>query len=90
MKLPYPIATYPLCGACEQETSHDGDSFVCEPCGLDYGEGSESDRAKFLDPGTSECGAISISAADWGRLGITESPCSLPNGHRSSHWHGLA
>ena len=42
LKLPYCSIQNPACGACGSETSHDGDSFCCEPCGLDYGDGSET------------------------------------------------
>ena len=33
LKLPYCSIQNPACGACGSETSHDGDSFYCEPCG---------------------------------------------------------
>lgn len=85
MPLPYAITSYPLCGACELETGHDGDSFVCEQCGLNYGDGDET-RPTFLDPDAPTCGVPSTIAEAMARLGFAIGPCELPRGHTSDHW----
>ena len=91
LKLPYCSIQNPACGACGSETSHDGDSFYCEPCGLDYGDGSET-RATYRDEDAEPCGhpcsnywhGPDLITPGWSFLCV---PCPLPASHDNGHWH---
>lgn len=92
-KLPYCTIQNPACGACGGETSHDGDSFYCEPCGLDYGDGGSETRATYRDEGVEPCGhpcgnywhGRDLSAVGWS---FRCEPCALPATHEEGgHWH---
>lgn len=81
----------PACGACGLETHHDGDSFYCDDCGLDYGNGDESGPATFRDEEAQPCGEPCDNF--WHKddnLGkgwtFACTPCPLPKGHTSDHW----
>ena len=91
MSLPTCRAQYPACGACGGETSYDGDSFYCDNCGLDYGDGAET-TATYRDEDAEPCGHPCdnyLHGPDLIRPGLSHQcvPCSLPAGHASMHWH---
>ena len=81
---------YPSCGACGAETDHDGDSFYCDPCGLDYGYGVDGAEAVFLVEDTPPCGKPCSDT--WHRASSSLGAryecraCALPAGHRSPCW----
>lgn len=88
--LPSCSVTYPTCGACYEETAHDGDDFYCGPCGLTYGDGGENE-AEFIEPQDDPCArpctnphheAHNIRA----NLSFNCEPCKLPAGHTSDCW----
>ena len=90
LRLPSCSIRNPTCGACLGETSHDGDSFYCQECGLDYGDGDDS-PAIYRDEDAETCAAPcanSWHAADAIRTGWSYEchPCALPTGHNSDHW----
>ena len=80
--MPSCVATNPECGSCNNETVHDGDSFYCDDCGLDYGDGEDETVATYRDDDASMCGKFT-EYFDNGRY----APCALPEGHRGAHWH---
>ncbi|MGY2747251.1 hypothetical protein ACVWZ8_004368 [Arthrobacter sp. UYCu723] len=85
MSLPRCCIQTPACGACGDDTAHDGDSFYCDDCGLDYGNGDESDPAVFRDEELPPCGEACDN--NWHiKFGLTCTPCELPAGHTSDHW----
>ncbi|UXE05419.1 hypothetical protein SEA_RENNA12_68 [Arthrobacter phage Renna12] len=84
-ELPSCIVQSPACGACGSDTEHDGDSFVCFDCGLNYGEGREDEPATFLDEELPACGKACDNS--WHpTLGLTCGECKLPEGHKSDCW----
>ena len=76
----------PSCGACGEETSHDGDVFYCWPCELDYGDGADGTTATYRSPDTPPCGRPCTN--EWHTsLGPYDcTPCQLPAGHKAAHW----
>ena len=88
--LPTCSVQYPICGACGADCDHDGDTFYCEPCGLDYGEGREDEPATFRDGEAPACGEPCNNS--WHQDGAMPEyvfaclPCALPAGHTSDHW----
>lgn len=92
LKLPGCSVSHPACGACGKETDHDGDSFYCDECNLDYGDGGEDSTPTYRDEEAEPCaepcdntwhhkpGAI---RPEWS---YACAPCSLPEGHTSDHW----
>lgn len=92
MTLPRCSIQYPSCGACGDDTSFDGESIVCDPCGLNYGTGEDDTEAEYLDyddatPCAEPC------ANRWHEPGRIRDgfeyacqPCALPSGHTSDHW----
>lgn len=91
MSLPTCSVQYPSCGACHGETQYDGDSFYCEDCCLDYGDGEDSTEATFRDEEAEPCGNPCDNYFH-GPHEICEGkgydcrPCALPDGHTSPHW----
>ncbi|WPM94312.1 hypothetical protein VB1_CDS0063 [Arthrobacter phage Marchesin] len=87
MSLPSCSVQHPACGACGDETSSDGESFYCDDCGLDYGDGSDT-QAEFRDEDAEVCGEPCSNS--WHARIFAEpmicSPCELPEGHKSDHW----
>jgi hypothetical protein len=81
--LPFCVTQHPLCSACGSETSHDGDSFYCPDCLLDYGDGQDGNEGTYRDPDTEPCGAECDNY--WhtnGDLGVFDcKTCALPKGH---------
>ena len=78
----------PSCGACGGETSHDGDAFYCDDCGLDYGDGADGTEATYRDEERPPCGAPCSGhlPLDGWRWECT--PCRLPDTHTPlMHWH---
>lgn len=45
----------PLCPLCGEETSHDGDSFTCEPCGAYWP--TDHDEGEWYDDDAEQCEA---------------------------------
>ena len=88
VKLPTCSVHYPACGACGGETDHDGDTYYCDPCGLDYGDGADDTTATYRAPDADPCGAPCSNAWHGSRdLGPYDcTPCQLPTGHKSPHW----
>lgn len=86
--LPMSIPRYPECGACGDECDHDGDSFVCDPCGLDYGNEDAGTLAVYMDPDAVPCGAACDNG--WHKTyryyRFVCTPCQLPTGHKAAHW----
>lgn len=90
MSLPNCSIQNPSCGACYGETMHDGDSYYCEDCLLDYGDGAETE-ATFRDEEAEACGNPCSNhwhGPDKIRPGTSYEchPCALPAGHTSDHW----
>lgn len=90
--LPACSIQYPSCGACGQDTDHDGDTFYCNDCGLDYGNGEDQTEAEFRDEDAEPCAQACDNywhGADKIREGWTYDclPCPLPAGHTSDHWN---
>lgn len=88
VELPLCSVQYPACGSCGGETDHDGDSFYCDECGLDYGDGDDCTPATFRDEEEERCAnpcdnqwhnSIDIGPYDCGI-------CQLPASHKGSHW----
>lgn len=97
--LPEAIHRYPDCGVCYGELEHDGDSFYCDDCGLDYGDGGVG-APTFRDEDDEPCGSESKdplrvkvmppTTARGPRLyRFTEGACLLPAGHKPGlgHYH---
>ena len=86
MQLPSCTVQSPACGACGMETDHDGNSFYCDDCGLDYGDGDERIPATYREEDALACGNPCDNY--WhGAHGFKECrPCTLPKGHISMHW----
>jgi len=83
--LPCCSIEFPSCGACGGSTSHDGDSFYCEDCGLDYGSGDDGEEATFRDEEEPACGKACDNS--WHpTLGLSCEPCKLPASHKSDCW----
>ena len=89
-RLPSCSVQYPSCGACGGDTSHDGDSFYCPDCDLDYGDGEDGTTATYRNDDEA-CGAPCDNT--WHAPNAIEAgtsfkcaPCSLPTGHSSFHW----
>ena len=87
--LPTCSVRYPACGACGSETDYDGDSLYCDPCGLDYGDGTESKPATYYHTADAKpCGARCRNpwhgSPSLGPYDCT--PCQLPAGHKAAHW----
>ncbi len=85
---------YPSCGACGSDTDHDGDGYVCYPCGLSFGQGERGDlAAHYLDSEAETCGE---ACSNWWHGDDRISPgsryecgtCALPKDHQSGHWNG--
>lgn len=87
-KLPSCSIQYPSCGACGCETTHDGDSFYCDDCDLDYGQGQDGEQATFRDEDDKPCGEPCDNCWHGPKAGYTYecAPCALPTGHLSTHW----
>ncbi|MDQ5860683.1 MAG: hypothetical protein M3536_00270 [Actinomycetota bacterium] len=87
MSLPACSVEYPSCGACGDNTSHDGDTFYCEDCDLDYGNGNDGNEATFRDEEEKTCGKPCDNT--WHapeQLNLICTPCKLPATHRSFCW----
>ena len=82
--LPVCHVNSPICGSCYHETDHDGDSFYCEPCGLDYGNGEDGTVATYRDDDAKPCGKM---YSGLGSLVRAYASCPLPKGHLSEHWY---
>ena len=82
----------PTCGACGAETEHDGDTYYCDVCDLDYGDGAET-TATYRDEDAPPCGAPCANywhGPDLIRAGWAYEcqPCPLPATHEEGgHWH---
>lgn len=84
-ELPFCTVQHPMCGACEMDTDHDGESFYCEDCGLDYGDGDDYTPATFRDADRDPCGKA--CANPWHKsFGMLCETCKLPQGHASMCW----
>ena len=55
VKLPSCRTQAPECGACRGETFYDGSDFICDECGLFYGDGFDGTTAVYIDTGTPPC-----------------------------------
>ena len=91
-ELPTCQVSNPTCGACGDETRHDGDYFYCEGCHLSYGDGEDFTEAEFYDTSDPACGVPCTNywhTPNAIREGVSYSckPCSLPGPHTSDHWH---
>lgn len=87
MSLPKCAVQHPACGACGDDTEHDGDSFYCDGCDLDYGNGDDGNEAQFRDEELPECGKPCDNGwHDAEHLDLECTPCKLPAGHRNWHW----
>ena len=87
MSLPSCAVQYQACGACGADTAHDGDSFYCEDCDLDYGNGDDGNVATFRDEEAKTCSSPCDNY--WHskvELDMICTPCQLPAGHRGWHW----
>lgn len=72
----------PTCGACDDETEWDGNSFACYTCGLNYGDGKDGTPASYIDPSARRCGQP--CSRKWHKLPTLTTTCGtcvLPNGH---------
>ena len=71
--LPTCSVRYPTCGACGTETDYDGDSYFCDLCDLDYGDGTESKPATYhlIDVEALAVGWVCAWDRTDGRPGIT-------------------
>jgi len=86
MSLPSCRVQNPSCGACGSETRFDGDSFLCEGCGLNYLDGEDFTTPEFIED-VSACGvACSNFWHGPSQLDLACSPCELPQGHASDCW----
>ena len=89
-ELPKCSISYPTCGACYGETSHDGDSFYCDDCDLDYGSGDDGEEAAFRDEECAPCGkpcADKFHGEEYDtQYKYTCHPCSLPETHAGDCW----
>lgn len=76
----------PACGACGSDTYHDGDGYVCEPCGLWFDQGDDL-APDYLDEEAEPCGEPCSNTWHGSRtLGPYDcKPCHLPAGHESLH-----
>lgn len=91
-ELPFAVEQSPACGACNGETTFDGDDFVCEDCQLCF-DPNDDLRASFLNPETEPCGDEcdnSWHGANKIKPGLSYEcgACKLPAGHMSMHWTG--
>ncbi|MBM7280335.1 hypothetical protein JTZ10_21560 [Gordonia rubripertincta] len=95
MSLPSAEHQSPSCGACQSETSHDGDDFVCEDCQLAFD--SYTLEARFLDEDVEPCGKPCENTWHGDHKihrgqGYRCHPCQLPKGHEEfggwHHWTG--
>ena len=87
MSLPVCAVEYPSCGACGSNTSHDGDTFYCDECDLDYGDGDDGHEAQFRDEEQKPCGKPCDNT--WHapeHLNLICTPCKLPATHTSFCW----
>lgn len=87
--LPDADVQYPICGACGDETEHDGDSFRCYACRLAFD--SNTLQAEYDDELDEPCGAPCTNEYHGDeriKPGWTFAcePCALPQGHTSEHW----
>jgi hypothetical protein len=86
MSLPSCRVHNPSCGTCGSETRFDGDYFLCDDCGLNYGDGKDFTEPEFIEE-VSACGAECSNF--WhgpDQLNLTCGPCELPKGHASDCW----
>ena len=89
-RLPGAIMHNPNCGACHEETQHDGDDFYCEGCGIGYSSRDPEQPGWYRDEETTPCGATSTNESyeklhansRWYRF--INHPCPLPRGHAST------
>lgn len=88
--LPTVTVIHPLCGACQNSTQHDGESFWCDVCGLDYGDGTRDTPATFRDEDEAPCGVACGNQWHNGPDPHDCTPCQLPAGHMSVHWTACA
>lgn len=98
--LPGPHIIQPTCGACGDDLSHDGETYFCAPCGLDYGETIRGDEPAVFRDDVDVCGSPCINRFHQEDGGVVHSngrrqrwvchPCALPVGHTSSHWSGCS
>ena len=86
--LPTCSVRYPTCGACGCETDHDGDTYYCDLCGFDYGDGADDTTATYRAPDADPCGEPCSNSWHGSRdLGPYDcTPCQLPAGHKAAHW----
>lgn len=91
--LPSAEIEYPTCGSCGGETSHDGDTFTCEDCGLYFDPTTL--RPNYLDDRVAPCGVPCVeplhsptSSALDDRVPWECTGCLLPAGHTSPHRTG--
>jgi hypothetical protein len=86
--LPGASVSYPSCGACHEDTEHDGDEFYCDGCGIAYASSDPEAPGHFRDEEQPVCGTISTKApyekihtnGQWYRF--IEHVCPLPKGHK--------
>ena len=89
VKLPSCRTQAPECGACRGETFYDGSDFICDECGLFYGDGFDGTTAVYINPDRPPCGAPCSNT--WHRSRDLShyydcTPCQLPAGHKAAHW----
>lgn len=87
VSLPACAVQYPSCGACGCDTRHDGDSFYCEECDLDYGNGDDGNVATFRDEEQKPCGKPCDNS--WHgpeHFDFACTPCQLPATHSGWCW----
>lgn len=89
--LPDAVVQNPACGACNGETSFEGEAFTCEDCRLYFH--ADNFSASFIDADAKPCG----SPCDNGwhgdhkirqGTGYDCGTCQLPAGHDSQCWTG--
>lgn len=87
MSLPVCAVQYPSCGACGGETEHDGDSFYCDDCQLDYGNGDDGNEAQFRDEEILPCGKPCDNTWHGPKhFDLECTPCRLPATHTDMCW----
>ena len=65
--LPMLIMNYPTCGGCSRETSHDGDSLICDHCHVTWADnaGDGDDAERFTDNYDGPEGTLAEHRAAW-------------------------
>lgn len=91
------------CGSCGDELEFDGDSHVCDECGLDFGDPFDDEPATFLDEEAHPCGhpapypeprverkpfhTVDGVVKTWRTWTHVYEPCVLPAGHKTRLHH---